>query len=203
MDWLGVFYPVKCALCARMGDAVICDRCAAEMEPFVEAPISAEGLLTRQAACVAYTGRAAQAVRRLKYDRVTSHAALMSRQIADLAAQTGLDQVDAVVPVPIHWSRRCLRGFNQAELLSEALPNVQNGLLRRIRPTRPQVGLSTDERLSNLRGAFLADPAVNGLSILLVDDVTTSGGTALECARTLLGAGTREVYLVTYASGQG
>ncbi|MCC7433583.1 MAG: ComF family protein [Methanoregulaceae archaeon] len=201
MDWLAIFYPTKCALCARSGEAVICERCAAEMEPLPDEPSLTEGPLTRRVAYLDYTGRAAQAVRRLKYDRVTSHAALMSRQMAELAERTGVDQVDAVVPVPIHWSRRCLRGFNQAELLAEAFPEVQLGLLRRIRPTRPQVGLSTDERLNNLQGAFLADDRVKDQSILLLDDVTTSGGTALECARTLLERGAREVSLITYATG--
>ncbi len=201
MDWLGIFYPTKCALCARSGDAAICERCAAEMEPLQhESPLS-EGPLTRRVAYLDYTGRAAQAVRRLKYDRVTSHAALMSQQMAELADRTGLDQVDAVVPVPIHWTRRCLRGFNQAELLAEAFTRVQPELLRRTRPTRPQVGLSTDERLNNLQGAFVADDRVNRQSILLLDDVTTSGGTALECAKTLLERGAREVSLITYAAG--
>lgn len=171
------------------------------MEPLKEEPSLTEGPLTRRAACMDYTGRAAQAVRRLKYERVTSHAALMSCQMAELAELTGLDLADAVIPVPIHWTRRCLRGFNQAELLAEAFSRVQPELLRRIRPTRPQVGLSTDERLHNLQGAFVAEEHVKGQSILLLDDVTTSGGTALECARTLLERGAREVSLITYAAG--
>ncbi|MEJ5170769.1 MAG: hypothetical protein WHU10_07265, partial [Fimbriimonadales bacterium] len=64
-----------------------------------------------------YDGRAAQAVRRLKYERATALGRPMAALLADSWARSGADSPDAIVPVPIHFLRRCSRGFNQAELL--------------------------------------------------------------------------------------
>lgn len=138
-----------------------------------------------------YDGRAAQAVRRLKYDRATALAAPMASLLAEAAGRLRLDEVDAVVPVPIHFLRRCSRGFNQSELLCERFEPalVRTDLLRRVRFTRPQVGLTREQRSRNLRDAFRASRKVEGLSVLLVDDVLTGGFTMLECARTLTDAG--------------
>ncbi|MEQ1935165.1 MAG: ComF family protein [Fimbriimonadaceae bacterium] len=143
-----------------------------------------------------YSGRSAQAVRRLKFNRVTSIADWMSCQILEKIRLESL-RYDFVIPVPIHWSRRCQRGFNQSELISRSLPNVSSGLLR-FKRTRPQVGLTAEQRLENLRGAFRARESVEGKSVLLVDDVITSGGTMLECARALRAAGAIEVNAIAF-----
>lgn len=198
---LSALYPTKCALCATIDSDPVCEACREAMLRLPAEVTAEDGPVRRRASVMRYEGRAAQAVQRLKYERVTSHATWMASQIASLAELTGLDRVDAVVPVPIHWSRRNWRGFNQADLLAESLPAVRHDLLKRIRATRPQVGLTTDDRLTNLTGAFEASPECSGLSILLVDDVTTSGGTAKECAKTLLAQGALEVFLITFAAG--
>jgi ComF family protein len=143
-----------------------------------------------------YTGRAAQAVRRLKFNRVTSIAEWMSDQMAAKLTAEALNY-DLAIPVPIHWSRRCLRGFNQSELLAGKIPNVSAGLLR-FRRTKPQVGLTAEERLENLRGAFRARQSIEGKSVLLIDDVITSGGTIIECARALREAGASEVNAIAF-----
>ena len=106
-------------------------------------------------------------------------------------------QPDLIVPVPIHWSRKCTRGFNQAELLCQRLSASPHALVRH-RRTRPQVGLTEEERLRNLKDAFQASPIVYGKRILLVDDVLTSGQTARECARALRTAGAREVGFLAF-----
>jgi ComF family protein len=107
---------------------------------------------------------------------------------------------DVVVPVPIHWARRAQRGFNQSELLAELAPKeiLRPEILARTRFTRPQVGLSASERLKNLSGAFKASKAVRGLRVLLIDDVVTTGGTALACAQALLDSGATETGLLTF-----
>jgi predicted amidophosphoribosyltransferase len=75
---------------------------------------------------------------------------------------------------------------------------VDTRVLKRTKNTRPQVGLNRDERLTNLRGAFEATSAVEGLSILLIDDVTTSGGTAVACAQALRSKGAVYVAALTF-----
>lgn len=115
----------------------------------------------------------------------------------------------AVVPVPLHQARERERGFNQALLLAEVVARglrlpLFPGALVRCRETPGQVTLSRAGRRSNLCGAFLAGESVSSLrgrTVLLVDDVYTTGATAGECTRTLLSAGVAAVYVVTLASG--
>jgi ComF family protein len=122
----------------------------------------------------------------------------MSAAVAESAANL---HYELVMPVPIHVTRWCERGFNQAELLCEAFPPdaVVNGL-RRIRRTRPQVGLNSADRQQNLVGAFVCDSTVRGKNVLLVDDVVTTGSTARECARVVKRAGAARVFLATFAA---
>lgn len=142
-----------------------------------------------------FEGRAAQAVRRLKYERATSLADPLAEILEAGWKEHSLAGFDSIVPVPIHWRRRATRGFNQAELLCRALPAslVKPELMQRIRATRPQVELSGAERLRSLMGAFAASEECRGQKILLVDDVCTSGGTLIAAAQCLLAAGAKEV----------
>ncbi len=110
-----------------------------------------------------------------------------------------------LVPVPLHGKRLRLRGFNQSREL--ALPLARNlGLplrqaaLRRVRPTVPQYSLQREERAGNIRGAFAArQDLVGGRSVLLVDDIMTTGATLRECARELLAAGATRVDVLVLA----
>jgi ComF family protein len=113
-----------------------------------------------------------------------------------------------IVPVPLHWTRRLSRGFNQAEVLARGLAvaggrQVARRGLVRIRPTQHQTRLSVTERQRNVRGAFGMGrwgPALHGKRILLVDDVLTSGATIGECTRALKKAGARDVYVAVVAT---
>jgi ComF family protein len=111
-----------------------------------------------------------------------------------------------VIPVPLHWWRRFRRGYNQAEVLSAAVARSlgmehRPGWLRRTRPTASQVGLSKSDRRANVRGAFRAARSARlaGATVLLVDDVLTTGATASEAARALKAAGARAVYTAVLA----
>lgn len=147
-----------------------------------------------------YEGRAAEAVRRLKYSRRRALARPMAQLLAEALTDLGENRFDFILPVPIHWMRRAERGFNQAELLCGYMPpgRVRTDLLKRTRATPPQVTLSAQERRTSLQTAFAAASEVKGGRVLLVDDVVTTGSTLLWCAYALRQAGAVRVEALTF-----
>lgn len=117
-----------------------------------------------------------------------------------------LGRADCVIPVPLHRIRERSRGFNQARELARHLgPPVVDALVR-TRQTRPQVELAADRRHANVRGAFalrrrwpMKPLRLQGLTVVLVDDVSTTGATLDACAVLLRDAGAAEVCAVTAA----
>lgn len=123
------------------------------------------------------------------------------------------DTSPVLIPIPLHPSRQGERGFNQAEVLARGLrrairkagipnaPGLEARWIRRVRATAPQSGLRHRARLENVRGAFEVCHAkrVRGRSVILVDDVMTTGATASACARALKRAGARKVLVLTLA----
>ncbi len=157
-----------------------------------------------QALSVGYfEGPLREAIHRFKYSPCRSLgkplAAWAAKHIRPVA-------VDCIMPVPLHVSRLRQRGFNQALVLASelstgfALPLVYDNLAR-VRPTRPQVELSGEERVKNVTGAFaLRRPGeVRDRDVLLVDDVHTTGATMNECAAVLKDAGAARVTALTIA----
>ncbi len=158
-----------------------------------------------------YAGALRGLIHLLKYDKVLPAAPVLGAMLAEVIGQleSGLEESSVlIVPVPLHASKRGERGFNQAELLVRAavrrLPRrveVAAGLLKRERPTHSQVGLTREERVANMRGAFrVTDPQrVKGRTVIVVDDVMTTGTTVSECASVLRKAGAERVWAATVA----
>lgn len=196
---MDLVYPSKCALCARFGPAAICSICLQEFQPLHTESRTSSEKLSQCFSLYRHEGRAAQAVRRLKYSRATSLIDPLAELMRQGYEQIGLDEFDFVVPIPIHWRRRAMRDFNQAEALASKLPKekVRQDVLTRVKYTKPQVGLSREARIRNLSGAFAANPQVQGRSVLLIDDVMTTGHTAEECAQALQAQGAGYVGLLT------
>ncbi len=144
----------------------------------------------------------AAVVRALKFRRLDYLGRHLGEALAErFAAQLG--RVDLVVPVPLHWRRRLLRGYNQAERIARPLAQRLDlpvvSLLRRTRATPPQSLLGKAARVANLRRAFhVPDPArLRGRHLLLVDDVATTGATLEAAAGILRAAGAAAVTAVT------
>jgi ComF family protein len=127
----------------------------------------------------------------------------MARYMAPLV---GGDEQAVLVPVPLHRSRLWRRGFNQSALVARELSRrlriaSEPFALRRVKRTPPLKGMSPLQRRKTVAGAFTIDDksAVAGKTVILVDDVLTTGSTAEACARTLRRAGAARVELISWA----
>lgn len=154
-----------------------------------------------------YEGGLQKLVKQFKFGGRQDLARVLGRFMADRwREEPGLGPVDAVVPVPLHWLRERKRGYNQALVLARAfgrkadLPILGN-VLRRRRATRPQTELGREDRRTNVADAFFVKrpELVKGKTLLLVDDVCTTGATLEACARALKDVGARRVGALTAA----
>ncbi len=229
---LDLIYPPACLCCraATAAHGALCPTCWGQIN-FIEKPfcnrlgtpfaydLGIEGLLSPEAMAhpPVYTraravarfedGPVRQLVHRLKYhDRMELAEPLgawMARAGSELLAAA-----DLLVPVPLHRRRLMWRQFNQAQALAASVgracgKKVDPFLLRRVKRTAPQVGLSRAQRATNVQGAFAvpeeAKPFVEARAIVLIDDVLTSGATINAAARALLRAGAARVDVLVFA----
>jgi ComF family protein len=195
-----------CTCCGRVfesqdGPDRVCGDCQADPPPF-----------TRARAAVIYEGPSVDALKKrpvlmaitgFKFSRQLAFLPVMQYWLRQPHCLELVAAADLLAPVPLHPKRIKNRGFNQSLLLARAFPGapVAREALTRRRHTPPQVGLSPKERQDNVKGAFsVTDPArVQGQSVLLIDDLYTTGSTVKECARVLLKAGARRVEVLTVA----
>lgn len=211
---LDLVIPPRCVGCGER-DKWLCDQCAGSLTRLpVEhcARCAAPGVPTRvcgpchrappafdELRCpLLHRALARELVLSLKY-RGHRHLAPL---LGAIASELVPERVDLVVPVPLHPRRRAERGFNQSELVAREVSArrglaLDTGALVRERETPPQTGLSAREREANVRGAFVAARRLDGQTVLLVDDVCTTGATLGACARTLRRAGAVRVVAVT------
>jgi ComF family protein len=214
--------PAACLLCnepvsARENDALVCNLCRLRWRP-VPHPVcercgqpSFRDLecrlcsawpsgLSRARSAVWLEDSARDAVHQLKYEGWSRVADSMAEAMRGLEPLTG--QV-CLVPVPLGAGRQRKRGYNQSERIASALHartglELRTDLLLRVRETQTQTALTPESRQANVMGAFAAG-AVSGLSLILVDDVFTTGATLVAAAAALMASGATRVEAVTFA----
>jgi ComF family protein len=208
--------PLFCADCEAVLTAdphLICPRCAAPVGPHVPLGSGCTGcrgttLHFEQVIRLGpYEGVLREVVLRLKHAPGALLAELLGERWAVWgAARLGTVQADVVIPVPLHWLRRFRRGYNQSEALARALaPGLglpcRPGWLRRVRNTPHQTGQSLASRRRNVQDAFRARPraSLRGKTVLLIDDVLTTGSTCNEAAKALRTAGAARVVVAVLA----
>lgn len=157
-----------------------------------------------------HAGPLRPAIHALKYDGRVELAPGLARYLLAVTAEPPwpdiLARLDGIVPVPLHSDRLRERGYNQASLLATTLAQestltVLDKAIVRVHATRSQVGLSREERADNVMGKFRANiELVRGKSLLLVDDVFTTGATMRECAAALRNAGASRIFGLALAS---
>ncbi len=188
---------------------------ASSQQPLAEAPLCAicrraAPRFKRAVAYGSYAGELRDLIHIFKYRQVRSAAPRLAQMLKQAIAPLNLPSDVLVIPVPLWPDKRRTRGFNQSEELASALVRARGAgtsiqldtaSLVRKRETASQTGLTRQQRHANLRGAFtvLYPARVAGRTILIVDDVMTTGTTAGECARVLLKAGAKEVFVATVA----
>ena len=221
--WLGIdlLLPPSCGGCGTPGERW-CSDCQSRILPLTQplcelcgTPITAE--MARCGDCThspphfrqlrswcVFDSRIRSALHRLKYRRDLGLSEALVPHLARHALSLGWD-VDLLAPVPLGQGRLTERGYNQAGLIAWPL-SLALGIafapsaVNRTRETRSQVGLTRAERRANVRDAFEARPSrVRGRSVMLVDDVATTGATLSSCAEALHAAGARDVFALTVA----
>lgn len=233
---IAFFYPRRCPLCGqivRVRGSLACPGCASRRHP-LEEPVClrcgkpiADGEQEYCGGCAGrefpfercfalwpYDAGMKRSIHGFKYLRRREYADFYVEQLLGrFGEKLGQLAFDAVIPVPIHRSRRRERTFNQAELLAEGiaeglgLPMISD-LLVRSRRTTPQKELDPQKRRRNLSGAFKIcerSPAWKRYwrRVLLVDDIYTTGSTASACAQVLKQAGVGEIYVLCLCVGNG
>jgi ComF family protein len=178
--------------------------------------LGAKHVFRKGFSCVNFSGIAKNIVRDMKY-RSCAHNAdavadLMTARFSEMAdRETGeLPEYDLLVFAPMHEAKKEKRGYDQAELVATKFGRligveVPKGVLIRTKETAVMSSLSAEERRQNLEGAFVVPEEkmekVAGKTILLIDDVFTTGSTADACAKALKNAGAADIDIFTFAAG--
>lgn len=206
---LGAWLCPHCARAVRPLRDPRCPRCGRELEFTAQrCPCRARlRALTALRSALAYEGPVERAIHRFKYEGWRALAAPLARLLGpEVEAARPGGPVALAVAVPLHPRRARDRGYNQSELLARqlrarhGLGHPRRGRLVRVRDTPPQVGLDRVQRRANVAGAFAwQGPDLRGTSVLLVDDVATTGATLEACATALREAGAGTVAGLTVA----
>ena len=193
LEWLGNSGCQRCGLTLAGTEAELCARCLADPPK-----------LDRIRAAVAYDDVPRSVALRLKYGRKVALARTMARYMAALRGEW--DDTAILMPVPLHRWRLWGRGFNQSGLVARELAQgwglpVDWRSLQRVKRTKSLKGLNHLQRRKAVAGAFRAvrTEGLKGLTVVLIDDVFTSGSTAEACARVLRRAGVKRVELICWA----
>ena len=194
---VGPLYCMKCGRPVLKEENVLCRYCMAERHDF-DTGVSV----------YLYKGGMKKSIYRFKYGNRQEYARYYGREMAKAIAGRR-DMLDAglIVPVPLYSDKLLKRGFNQAELLAEEISGLlkipmKPGLVERVRATTAQKELGVYERRKNLKKAFkIGQNDVKLKSIIVVDDIFTTGSTIDGVARILKDAGAKNVYAATLAIG--
>ncbi len=193
----------KCVYCGRetvgtQSKWEVCTTCDAKLKEYYNKDNNKEPYHV-----YAYDGIVKKLIFRLKYDGKVSLALYIGEEIFDKYKKSGI-VADIVTYVPIHEKRLAQRGFDQSEQIAVYFATFaqipMHTLLKRTINTKPQYSLATNKRSANVYNAFVftKEADVKNKSVLIIDDIYTTGATALECKKTLVSQGA-EVFIFTFA----
>jgi ComF family protein len=197
--------PLRCVFCGTRttnDERHICIGCAEDLPARMSPPPAPGSPFVIELAPYAWAFPVDAAIKALKFRRRLFYAPALAQLLCGACAALPGD-IDAVLPVPLHWRRKWLRGFNQALEIARPVarhldvPVIHN--VYRRRATAPQSGLSAAKRASNLHAAFRVRGRLPYLHILIVDDVITTGATMRELAGIVARSGVERVSALAVA----
>ena len=224
-DLIDLIFPPRCAICKNKDRNAICENCLGKVA-YLDLPIcrlcgkprdryfsqdlcadcAGGGIpfaLSRSVAL--YDGVMKEAIHKFKFDGKKALAPFLGRLLVAYLRKGDIpvNEMDVIIPVPLSASREKQRGYNQSKLLAEEICRhypipLDDSSLKKIKDVAPQFELSRKERLRNVRGAFRSSP-LPGKSVLLIDDIYTTGATVREASSALKAAGAKNVYALTLA----
>ena len=206
---LDLLFPPKCAFCRRLvsgNDDLICPKCKKELPYTKNGGILKGNFFTACVSPLYYENSVREALLRYKFYGLTAYAAPFGKLLSECVEEYIESQVDIISWVPLSKKRLRSRGYDQARLLAEAvsrelgIPCVP--VLRKKKDTAPQSRTgNAEKRKRNVAGAYeLIDKnIIDGKTILLIDDIVTTGSTFAECARMLGKSGANKVYCAAAA----
>lgn len=220
-DFINLFYPKLCAACGAhllQQEKYVCTRCLYNLPRTnyhynIENPVEQVfwGRVEITAATAYYffekESRFAKIIHQLKYRGVTEIGIEMGKIFgAELKESSRFNEVDLIIPVPLHWKKQKKRGYNQSEFIASGIAEsmgklLDTSILYRAVETETQTRKSRYERWENVENIFRLRSAdkITGKHILLVDDVITTGATLESCASTLLKENNTKVSVATLA----
>lgn len=186
----------RCPGCGAENDGIfdLCGKCLKEDKRIWDQAVSVMRM----------EGAGRELIHRFKYGRETAIARTFGEVAAGIWLESGL-HADLIVPTPLHWTRQFFRGYNQSALLAEIISYrtkiPSKKVLKRKKMTSKQANLNRKERKKNLIGAFSVKKEVicRNRTILLLDDVMTTGTTLTSAASALLEAGAKKVKILVLA----
>lgn len=222
--FLNIFFPKRCVDCGKPAPSFVCMDCAPKIEKIKTSVCPACGKISQFGkfcqncrakekphfsglivAARYEQGPIREMIHHLKYSAITDLAEPLSELVCERLERDMPKGGLVVVPVPLHKKRELSRGFNQSELIARFVSNrlnIPGGLaLKRVKNTDSQVSLSGDLRRINMVGAFqcVDIELILNKTVLLIDDVTTTGSTLNECAKILRKNGAKQVFGVVVA----
>lgn len=228
---LNLIYPPRCPVCDEIAGNKegICRPCRLRLRPLKEPlckkcgkPLSTleaeycpdcikkKHMYARGRAAFVYDSLMRESISRFKYKNRREYGNFYGEELwrsCEKAVRSW--DIDVLIPIPLHKSRRRARGFNQAELIAVRLGEklkipVAADILVRVRKTKAQKELSDQERKINLKNAFqVVKNEVKSKNILLIDDIYTTGSTIDAASAVLLEAGAEKVYFLSISIGRG
>lgn len=208
LDFFDVFlnfiFPSKCVICDKIGD-ILCNECFSKIKHYPQQKINPPQNVDLMVVCGYYDGILKKLIRMYKFSKKKSLYLHLAHFVEDsLKDKDYFGTVDLITSVPLHKNRLKDRGFNQSELIAKHLSTFLNlpydgNILERVKETSFMYNLSKNERKSNVRGVFSVNRNINGLKILIIDDILTTGATLSEIALEMKKKGADSVYALTVA----